>query len=177
MNQFNQLTPEEMIDIVDEQDVVLYQEKKMVAHQKGLLHRTVIGGVRDSQGHWVVVQQASGRQDAGQFVNPVGGHVQAGESNEEALKREALEEIGFNDFEYKYVGKFIFNREVIGRNEHHYFIVYEIYTDKELRLSHEAVAYRAFSPQEYVQQLKENPVIFGAAHMAVLRQLYPELLP
>ena len=124
---------DEMVDVVDENNKVLYSVSKAKAHQEGLLHRTVIAEVRDSKGNFILVKQAPDRQDPGQYVSPVGGHVRAGESEIEALNREATEEIGLgmSDFKYKLIGKFIFNRQVLKRQENHYFIVYEIHTNKD----------------------------------------------
>ena len=84
---------EEAVDIVDENCKVLFSVPKSEAHEKGLLHRTVIAEIKDNQGRWLLVRQASHKQDAGQFVSPVGGHVKSGETAEEALKREVLEEV------------------------------------------------------------------------------------
>jgi hypothetical protein len=116
----------EMVDIVDEHDAVLYQTTKHEAHEKGLLHRTVIAEVRDTEGRWILTQQSSERQDPGQYVSPVGGHVRAGESVENALKREAMEECGLKDFKFSYVGKAVYNRFIKNRQENHYFIMYDI---------------------------------------------------
>lgn len=69
------MSQQERVDIVDEQDNVLYQTTKQEAHKKGLLHRTVISEVKDSKGRWILVKQSSDRQDAGQYVSPVGGHI------------------------------------------------------------------------------------------------------
>src|SRR5687767_9284467 len=99
---------DELVDIVDSECTVLSCATKSEAHQKGLLHRTVIAEVRDSKGNWILVQQSADRQDAGQYVSPVGGHVRAGESDEDALKRETLEEIGLTDFDFVPVGKLIY---------------------------------------------------------------------
>src|SRR3990167_3107395 len=90
---YNQEMQDEQVDIVNEKDEVLYNTTKQEAHEKGLLHRTVIAEVVDSKGKWLLVKQASNKQDAGQYVSPVGGHAQAGESTDEAIKREALEEL------------------------------------------------------------------------------------
>lgn len=70
----------ELIDIVDEDDNVLYQIEKDDAHKKGLLHRTVVAGIRCRDQRIILVKQTPKRQDPGQFVSPVGGHVRAGES-------------------------------------------------------------------------------------------------
>lgn len=166
----------ESVDVVDNNDNVLYQVTKQQAHQKGLLHRTVISEIRDSQGNWILMKQASDRQDAGKYVSPVGGHVRAGETEDEALIREALEEAGLEDFTFKLIGKVIFNRFVIGRQENHYFILYEIYSDKKIILNHESESYRVFSEEELKEELDKNPGIFGEAFHFVVKTFYSGLL-
>lgn len=79
----------EIVDIVNSQDIVIGQSSKDECHQQGMLHRTIIAELIDSQGNWILVEQASDRQDAGQYVSPVGGHIRAGETELAALKREA----------------------------------------------------------------------------------------
>lgn len=168
--------PDELVDIVDENDQVLYQTTKGKAHIEGLLHRCVIGLVINSNGEHVLVKQTPDRQDAGQYVSPVGGHVQAGENTDDALKRETEEEIGLKDISFKCIGKKIFSREVIGRKENHFFIVYEIYSDEEYTLGPEAESYKAFSPEELRHLLKTSPQLFGNSYLFQLKMFYPEIL-
>lgn len=166
----------EIVDIVNEQNEVIDIKSKDEAHRKGLLHRCVIAEVIDSQGNWTLVQQSSDRQDAGQFVSPVGGHIKSGESELDALKRETLEEVGIAEFQTKRIGMGIFNREVIGRKEHHLFILYELYTEKSIFLNHESVSYKKFSLEELKDQLQHNSSQFGEALFFVLERFYPNLL-
>jgi isopentenyl-diphosphate delta-isomerase len=162
----------EMVDIINQQNEVLYQTSKDEAHQKGLLHRCIIAEVIDSQGNWTLVKQASDRQDAGQYVSPVGGHIKAGESETEALAREALEEMGLTIFTSKYIGKAILNREVIGRKENHFFILYEIYTEQAPVLNHESVDFEKFSFDQMKSELCSNPTKFGQAFHFVIKKFY-----
>src|SRR3989338_3426045 len=105
------MSQDEPVDIVDENENFLEIVTKGLAHEKGLLHKTVISQIINSKGEWLLVKQSSARQDAGQYVSPVGGHVTSGETNDEALKRESMEEVGFtDDFKYELVGKKIFDR-------------------------------------------------------------------
>ena len=166
----------EIVDVVDDQDNVLYAVTKEEAHQKGLLHRTVISEVLDDRGRFLLVRQAPDRQDAGQYVSPVGGHVRSGESEEDALKREAFEETGLSEFKYKLVGKFVFDRFVRNKQENHYFIVYEIYSDSALKLNEEAVEYKAFTKEELRERLASSRKDFGGAYIAVIERFYPDLL-
>ncbi len=167
-----------MVDIVDKKNNVLYPISKDQAHAKGLLHRTVVAEVRDNDGRIILVKQSPDRQDPGQYVSPVGGHVTSGETYEAALKRETAEEIGLKDFKYKVIGSYIFNRFVKAKNrqENHYFTLYEIQCDGKLSLGPEAVSYRAFTEQELKERLATHIEEFGAAYIAVISKFYPKLL-
>lgn len=169
------MTIEESVDIVDEQNQVLYQANKSAAHQKGLLHRIILAEIRDSHGNFIFVKQAADRQDPGRFVSPVGGHIQAGESELDALKREAAEEVGFTNFTHKRTGQITYHRQVIGRDENHLFILYEIYSDSEPVLNHESVDYVRLSPDEVVRVLQTNPDMFGPPLHFVLKNFYPDI--
>ena len=164
----------EMVDIIDEHNAVLYQASKDEAHAKGLLHRCVIAEVRNARGEWLMVRQAGHKQDAGQYVSPVGGHVQAGEEIEDALKREAEEEVGLTGFTFHHVGNAIYNREVIGRKENHLFIVYEIVSAQEPRINDESVAYRWFTEEELIREYRDHPNHFGGAFHFVVAHFYKE---
>lgn len=168
---------DELVDIIDSTNNVLHSISKKAAHEQGLLHRTVIGEVRDTKGNWVLVRQSQDRQDAGQYVSPVGGHVRAGETEVEALKRETLEEIGLTDFAFDHIGDFIFDRKVLGRHENHYFIIYRITTDRPFVLGDEADDYKSFTEASLREQIKQHPSLFGAAFYAVLHKFYGHMLP
>lgn len=166
----------ELVDIVDKNLSILYTLSKQEAHEKGLLHKCVIAEVINSKGQMMLVKPYSHKQDAGQYVSPVGGHVSAGESNENALKREVKEEIGMSKFTYKEIGKGIFDRHVLGRHENHYFILYEIFTDETPALGDEAEFYEWFTKKELKSQIKNNPRVFGEAFYFILQRFYPQFL-
>jgi len=167
---------DEMVDIVDIQNIVLHATTKKQAHEEGLLHRTVIAELKDSKGNWIFVKQADDRQDAGQLVSPVGGHVQSGETELEALYREVFEEIGIQEFEHKFVGRAVLNREVLGRRENHYFVLYEIFSDESLRLNHESVSHVSFTEKELKKRIKSSPKEFGNAFHFLLDTFYKDKL-
>lgn len=166
----------EIVEIVDPNLNILYSINKEEAHKKGLLHKCVIAELINKRGEMMLIKPYSHRQDAGQFVSPIGGHITAGETNETALKREVKEEIGISKFTYKLKSKAIFNRHVLGRHENHYFILYEIFTDEEPGLGDEAESYKWFTKKELKNELKNNPNIFGGAFWFIIRNCYPELL-
>jgi 8-oxo-dGTP pyrophosphatase MutT (NUDIX family) len=167
---------QEQVDIINEAGEVIRQEYKVDAHKHGWQHKTVIAYLKYGD-DWALVVQAADRQDAGQLVAPVGGHVSAGESDIEALLRESEEEIGTRNITYKHVGNARFHRQVIGRDENHLFIVYEITTDDDINLGSEAVSIERFTPDQLKQAIAEQPERFGDAFYFNLEMFYPEYLP
>ena len=166
----------EMVDVVDKNLTILYQLSKTKAHKKGLLHKCVIAEVINSKSQLMLIKPYHYKQDAGQYVSPVGGHVMAGETDEKALEREVQEEIGISNFTYKLKGKAIFNRHVLGRLENHYFILYEIFTDEKPQLGDEAESYRYFTKSDLKKEIKNNKDNFGDAYFFVVNNFYKDLL-
>lgn len=169
------MSDEEKVDILDEEENFIEIVYKRDAHERGLLHKCVIANVIDSEGRWLLTRPSKNRQDPGQYVSPMGGHVSTGETDLEALKRELIEELGLIDFKYEFVGKAIFDRHVIGRHENHYFKVYKVFSDAKPILSHEAESYKYFTEDEIKKELKENPKLFGDAFHFVVKNIYPHL--
>ncbi len=167
---------DELVDIVDDKGNVLRQALKSEAHEHGWLHKTVIGGVITDDGI-ALVRQSSDRQDAGQLVMPIGGHVKAGESDEDALLRESEEEIGTRDIAYELVGMRRFHREVLGRDENHLFVIYKVWVHGEVVLGSEADTYETFTIDELKAHLEQKPGDFGDAYYFELEHFYPEYLP
>lgn len=171
------MAQDELLDIIDEDGNVLEVMTKSEAHQRGLLHKTVIAEVIDSRGRLLMVKQSVGRQDAGQYVSPVGGHVASGETEIDALKREAGEEIGLSDdFKYEYIGRKIFNRKVLERQENHLFVVYKIYSDAEPVLNYESESCKYFTEEELRKELKDHQEYFGDAFHFTVKNFFPDFL-
>jgi isopentenyl-diphosphate delta-isomerase len=165
----------ENVDIVDEKLKVLYSISKQEAHDKGLLHPTVIAEVVNSKGEWLLVKQAGHKQDPGQYVSPVGGHVSSGEKFEDALRREASEEIGLEYFPFEYIDKAIYKRKWKKGAESHYFIVYKIKSDRDPVLNDESVGYKWFKTEEIKEILKTNPDLFGYAFHFVIKNFFSDI--
>lgn len=155
---------DELVDIVTPDGRLVRSTTKTKAHKEGLLHHVVIGVVRDTHGNRVVVRQNAHKQDAGQYVNPVGGHVSAGEDIEDAMRREIQEEIGWSQASLSPIGAALFRRTVIGRDENHFFNVFLIESAEPFVLNDESTEIRRMPAAEYRQLLAEHPELFGDAH-------------
>jgi isopentenyl-diphosphate Delta-isomerase len=82
-----------------------YSTSRTIAHQKGLWHRTVHIWIVNRNG-WVLLQKRAMNKEVypGLWDISCAGHVDAGESSEEAALRELREELGLsvhkNDLKY-----------------------------------------------------------------------------
>lgn len=166
---------DERVDIINEADEIIGDMTKQEAHEKGLLHRCVLALLVTPKEEWIFVRQAADRQDAGQFVFPMGGHVMAGEAVEDALRREVMEELGLNDFEHKSIGSYTYRRTILGRDENHHFKCFEIYSPTEPNLGAEAVEYRKFTKQSLSEYVSQNPKEFGPLFYHEMKLFYPEV--
>ena len=166
--------PDKVIDLIDENFNKLKPVSKHEAHAVGRLHRTVIAEVRDFTENIILVRQAPDRQNAKQYVLPVGGHLKAGESIIRAPYREAPEEVGANAFTPTYNAQLQYERQVIGRHENHLFIIFQAVVDpSHIRLGEESTDFRSFSFEESKFELGTNPAIYGASCGAVFNHCYP----
>lgn len=74
-----------------------------------LLHPVVHLHVFDTQGRLYLQKRPDWKDiQPGKWDTAVGGHVDIGEKIEEALRREAFEELGIKDFQPKFIKSYIF---------------------------------------------------------------------
>lgn len=163
----------ELVDILDSNFNIIGQKAKHKAHKSGLLHRTVVAGVKDSKGKFLLVVQADSKQDAKKYVFPMGGHVKAGENITDALKREVLEEINFTNFEFQHKGEVLFERKSNGKNENHYVSYFEIISDEIPVLGEESLSFTYFTAEELREKIIKNPEEFGEGFFVILKNFYP----
>jgi Isopentenyldiphosphate isomerase len=101
-------TKEELFDIVNERDEVIGTATRKEAHEKKLMHRAV-HAIFFNWSNNILLQKRSLAKDTfpGIWTTSCSGHVDSGETYEEALIRECKEELGvslkLSDF--KYIGK------------------------------------------------------------------------
>lgn len=115
----NRKSANEIFDIVDEQDKVIGQASRQEVHSNpSLIHRVVHILVFNPQGE-LFLQKRSPHKDThpGKWDTSVGGHVDAGESYDQAARREMVEELGIQGAQleslYSYIHRDVHETEFV----------------------------------------------------------------
>ena len=86
---------EEMFDVVDQQDRVLFQSPRSVVHANRWLHRAVHIFVFNSRGELLIHRRSATKDEAPlKCTSSASGHLSAGEDYATAAVRELEEELG-----------------------------------------------------------------------------------
>ena len=116
----------DIYDVVDENDRVIGKATRQEVHDKGLIHRTVMFFIFDKKGRIFVTQRTKNKEFFKEYWSIVlGGHVNSGETYEEAAIRECKEETGI---ECKPVYMGFFKQRIPEEKEN--VKVYAFHTDK-----------------------------------------------
>jgi isopentenyl-diphosphate Delta-isomerase len=150
--------------IVDEHDSEVGSAMLAEAWKKGLYYRIVAVFVEDEEGQ--ILLQLRGPQ----VINPnhwdqaAGGHVDEGQSYEQAAMNELSEELGIQDVELKELGTFRINKKtddgrIINRFERVYLA--RIPHDTPLKPEPDEISeLRWFAPSELRTQIDQQPGSF-----------------
>lgn len=93
------LSASEMLPVVEQNGLVIEQASRQVCHSDKLLHPVVHLHIVNRTGHIYLQHRSKQKHHYPLYWDSaVGGHVSYGEHMEEALFREAAEELGFYDF-------------------------------------------------------------------------------
>jgi isopentenyldiphosphate isomerase len=87
----------EIYDVVDEDDKVIGKATRKEVHTKHLIHRSVMFLIFDKKGRILVTQRTKNKEFFKEYWSVgLGGHVNAGETYDEAVARELKEETNLN---------------------------------------------------------------------------------
>ncbi len=163
---------DELLEIVDENNNVIGIEKRSVIHQRKLYHRSVQILLFNSKNELFIQQRALNKDIyPGLFGFSVGGHVDIGESYEQAALREIKEELGIDlkPQQLKLIKVFPPCKE----NMYEFaavFIAYNI--DQEPKINTHEVASGMFVPLDKLKlMLQEHQEKFCPDFKLVFRQL------
>lgn len=117
----------EIFPVVNADGEVIGRASRAECHaQTFLLHPVVHLHVFNSRGELYLQKRAETKKiQPGKWDTSVGGHVDYGETIEEALRREVCEELGMSDYEPRFLCRYLFRSAVEAELVHVYATVYD----------------------------------------------------
>jgi isopentenyldiphosphate isomerase len=102
---------EELFPIVDENGTTIGSITRKEAHSgTRVLHPVVHLHLFNSKGELYLQQRPLWKDiQPGKWDTACGGHMEYGETPEEALRREVMEELGIKNFTSEFLGKYVFD--------------------------------------------------------------------
>lgn len=153
----NNLTSDEYLDLVDERDQIIGKKKRSEVYAEGLSNFRVVNAfVVNSKGEiWIPRRTAHKRLFPLCLDISMGGHVESGETYEQTLKRETLEELNINTsiLPVRFLGHLTPKKDGVSAFMH----VYEIKTDEEIKYNPEDFTeYFWLTPEFLLERLEQG---------------------
>ncbi|MCR5159210.1 MAG: NUDIX domain-containing protein [Prevotella sp.] len=148
---------QEIFPIVDESGTVIGSATRGECHGGSkLLHPVVHLHVFNSRGD-IFLQRRPEWKDIqpGKWDTAVGGHIDYGETPEEALRREVREELGITDFKPEFMGKYVFESQ----RERELVYVHRTTYDEEIRPSADELDGGRFWTMQEIRQAMGQGVL------------------
>ncbi len=167
----------EYFDIVDENNVIIGRASREECHAKGLLHRGIFVLVINSNGK-ILLQKRSMNKDIrpGLWTTSVSGHVDSGETYEEAARREMREEIGI-DTKVRELYTFVFKDKGKDYIDNEIDKIFVAKHDGPFKIDKEEVDFVAFyKPKEIFKMMKKEKFTTATVNIFEELQKHTELL-
>ncbi|MDE3068075.1 MAG: NUDIX domain-containing protein [Verrucomicrobiota bacterium] len=160
---------EDFFDVVNERDEVIDRRPRSEVHARGLRHRAVHVQVFNSRGE-VFLQKRSAKKDRqpGVWDSSCSGHVDAGETYDEAAVRELREELGL---ESKAPPK-LFKLAACAETDAEFVWVYRCESDGPFQLHPDEIDTGGwFAPETVTRWIAGRPQDFAGALVLIWKSL------
>ncbi len=148
--------PFELFDVVNSKDQVIDCKTRAEVHRNNLLHRSVHAIVFNDKGEIFLQHRAPHRDNNPDlWDSSVAGHLQTGESYDEAMVREIEEEIGVI---LESVPDRLFKLQASAITDYEFCWIYRLVHNGPFEIDvHEAVEGRWFRPADLDRWIETNP--------------------
>ncbi|MFH2107133.1 MAG: NUDIX domain-containing protein [Chrysiogenia bacterium] len=171
----SQYADKEWFDIVDAEGNVRGKAPRSLCHSRqDLLHPVVHLHVLDSRDRLFLQKRSLRKQiQPGKWDTAVGGHLSSGETVEAALKREAEEELGLNDFKAVPVARYVWKSDV----ESELVYMFVTRSDRTPRINREEISEGKFWKISKIREFRSKGILtpnFEFEFDILLKQLFKE---
>ncbi len=145
----------EMIDVYNKNNEFLgYSKTRDEVHEENLFHRHVSAWIMNYEGKILLQQRAfTKKKNPGKWAK-TGGHVDAGESCIDALKREIKEEIGLNITDIEEIN--VFKSENPNYFSHNYIVFTNLNEEEFILQKEEVNSVKYYDIEELESYKKDN---------------------
>ena len=157
----------EMFDVVNENDVVIDQQPRQIVHQRNLLHRAVHALVYDRRNRLYLQKRALNKDtNPGLWDTSMGGHLETGETYDQAAIRETFEELGIV---LDHAPEKLFKLKASEMTGHEFIWVYKIIHDGEIQPCQIEISEGKWvGPGELAEWMSETPELFTSTLSLIL---------
>ena len=154
----------EMLDVVDENNNFTGRiEDREIIHRDGLWHREVAIIIMNENNELLIQKRSANKKQAPNKWCMTSGHIDAGENPLEVVKRETLEELGFElkneDIEFLFITK---KQKKFSDTQYNNNFQYIYYTKTNKKISEYIIQEEELSELKYIPISEfENVVRFG----------------
>ena len=160
----------EIFDVVNADDEVIDQQPRHIVHQNKLLHRSVHALVYNLDGH-LYLQKRSLTKDSnpGLWDTSMGGHLESGESYDQAAVRETHEELGIA---LDVAPEKLFKLDACEQTGYEFIWVYRVIHQGEITPCEIEISEgRWIDPDELAYWMAEMPALFTSSLTLILDRL------
>jgi len=158
----------EYFDVVNEDDEIIGKASRKDVHDKHLIHRAVTVWTFNSKGELYMAQRSRHKdKNPLKWQAPASGHVDAGETYEDAAQRELKEECGFES-----PLKFEFKLKVFSDEQKEFFKLYTAHYGGDIKLDKEFEQAKFMSIEDIKKMIKDDPSQFRDAFLMMFDKYF-----
>ncbi len=155
----------ELLDVVDEEDIIIGQDFRRNKETKGFISRNVVVFLHDARNNLLICRRSPTKEiDPHKWDLTACGHVQAGETYDDAAQRELQEEVGVQ-CPLQFAAKRLTEIEHKGKKLRYHTSIFFGEWSGPVRLNEELTEYSFIGKEELERHIQASPEMFCPAFL------------